>query len=707
MKKLLAILFTFGIIQTVFAQNAYYSETKRFFYEPISIGPRKSKAETFGKYSFVNGLSNSAWGKYSHAEGEFNSAEGKSSFAGGKQAHAGYDYSWVWNGKEIDENETYNAHGIGTFNVNPLNGIYSFYIGDEPLNVIISNIVEEAGGGGGNSNSIPFIKDRNENYTAVTIGSRNQNEEVGISSIGFGNNVVASGDYSHAEGSSSLASNDFSYVWSGQATSNNPYGSNGEGTFNIDPVDGTSGFYIGEKSLHEHINEVERNVKSIEVDQNIIQVNFNDLNEQYFARPEDETGTIALIIPPATQDKYSKLVIYVEEIPSAGFHYDFDAQPIVSFRNFNSNDKLWITSINDSVWKFEFKSIPGTCDWFCDTFIEYPLSELVDPTVHSYTRAIYPDSITDYEISGVLGQNIIEKNNLVAVEIGSNVTSIVEDVFESCTSLVSVVIPGSVTCIGSNTFIGCSNLMSVAIGNGVTEIGEGAFDGCGLNSVTIPRSVTNIENWAFWNCSGLTNISVSAGNPQYSSANDLLLNKDGTTVLMGVNGNVTIPNSVTNIGKWAFSGWRSLTSVTIPDSVTRIGIDAFYDCGGLTSITIPSSVTFIGMGAFSECKDLTSAIIGNGVTSIESYTFSGCSGLTEVTIPNSVTGIGIYAFDGCTALESVVIPDSVTSIGYWAFYGCSSLRRVYCTPGSESATKELMRYKGVSVDELDFLPIQE
>ena len=48
---------------------------------------------------------------------------------------------------------------------------------------------------------------------------------------------------------------------------------------------------------------------------------------------------------------------------------------------------------------------------------------------------------------------------------------------------------------------------------------------------------------------------------------------------------MTIPDSVTSIGEYAFLNCSRLQSVTIPNSVMNIGKNAFYNCGGLTSVT--------------------------------------------------------------------------------------------------------------------------
>ena len=96
-----------------------------------------------------------------------------------------------------------------------------------------------------------------------------------------------------------------------------------------------------------------------------------------------------------------------------------------------------------------------------------------------------------------------------------------------------------------------------------------------------------------------------------------------------------------------------LTSITIPNSVTSIGDYAFSDCSGLTSITIPNSVTSIGNYAFRGCRGLTSVTIPNSVTSIEDKAFSDCSGLTSVTIPSRFKNQINDIFDYCPNLKDI------------------------------------------------------
>ena len=97
---------------------------------------------------------------------------------------------------------------------------------------------------------------------------------------------------------------------------------------------------------------------------------------------------------------------------------------------------------------------------------------------------------------------------------------------------------------------------------------------------------------------------------------------------------VSIPNSVTSIGEFAFFNCTGLTSVSIPSSVASIGSYAFQDCSGLTSVNIPDSVTSIGAAAFSTCTGLTSVNIGNGVLlTVGGNAFAECPLVGTITLP--------------------------------------------------------------------------
>ena len=131
--------------------------------------------------------------------------------------------------------------------------------------------------------------------------------------------------------------------------------------------------------------------------------------------------------------------------------------------------------------------------------------------------------------------------------------------------------------------------------------------------------------------------------PYYSPSN-LLITTIGDGAFENTNlTEVTIPDSVTNIGKLAFGKCNNLTKITLGKNLITIGELAFYNDTALTEVTIPDSVTSIIYGAFMDCNNLTKITLGKNLITIGECAFSETN-LTKVEIPDSVTSIGDYAF---------------------------------------------------------------
>lgn len=212
-----------------------------------------------------------------------------------------------------------------------------------------------------------------------------------------------------------------------------------------------------------------------------------------------------------------------------------------------------------------------------------------------------------------------------------------------------------------------------------------------------------------------------------SSPSDFII-EDGILVkYTGTATNVVVPEGVTQIGGRGYAednGFienHNITSITLPDSLTMIGRSAFYMCTGLTRIDIPENVTTIEGLAFGFCRNLSEVnipekalitdrnaffatpwldakeaesdllIINNvlvsgynaegevripdGVTHLAGSSLS-FTRITKVYLPKSLVVIGNSAFSTSIFLEEVHMKDNVTSIGEFAFEDCRKLKKI-------------------------------
>ena len=208
------------------------------------------------------------------------------------------------------------------------------------------------------------------------------------------------------------------------------------------------------------------------------------------------------------------------------------------------------------------------------------------------------------------------------ITFDGDVTMIGDDAFNNCDNLTGVTLPESVTSIGKEAFYHCDVLTEFTIPDGVTEIGKYAFCSCGkLANVAIGDSVTTIGVEAFASCDSLTEF-------MGKSAED--------------NGRILVVGGV--LKAFAPAG---IYEYTIPDSVTEIGDYAFYSCDNLTSVTIGGSVTMIGGKAFNWCFSLTSVY---------------CKAITPPELGD------YYVFDGLGSDDKIYVPAESVSKYKNSFY---------------------------------------
>ena len=308
-------------------------------------------------------------------------------------------------------------------------------------------------------------------------------------------------------------------------------------------------------------------------------------------------------------------------------------------------------------------------------------------SISAYQSATYWKDFTNFQpmveiiASGTCGYNLtweLTEEGELTIKGNGNMYFETAPWKEYKNEIKSVIILEGVTSVENNAFSGCSGITSVTLPDGLTNIEAYAFSGCSITSINIPNSVTEIEDYAFG--SNLTAVHISdlsawcniefrtsASSPLYYAKN-LYLNGELVTEL-------TIPNTVTTIKRFAFHGCTSITSVNIPSSVTSIEDYAFDSCSNLTSVSLSEGVVSIGRGVFRSCG-FTSIIIPDGVKSIDGEAFENCRNLVSIELPESLVKLWSNVFYECASLTSIVIPKGITSIEHYTFYGCTNLTSV-------------------------------
>lgn len=264
-----------------------------------------------------------------------------------------------------------------------------------------------------------------------------------------------------------------------------------------------------------------------------------------------------------------------------------------------------------------------------------------------------PESVT------AIGKNAFNKCPITSVNLPEGLQVLGGGAFSETKLTEMPEIPESITVLDS-TFQGCTDIKEITIPSQVTDI-SGAFAGTGISTVTIPYQVTNYYR-AFNGCKSLEKVVIESQSdtiPSGGSAQGVFQNCTNLE-------SVILPEWVTTIGNYAFSGCTSLKDTAFLKDVKNVGEFAFQNAGLSGNLVL--NATSIGYKAFINCVNLgpnvcltnVATIGANGNTTV----FNNCTGLTgvkyiqqEQKTPNMSTLQTTAILNGGTLTNDTVYPD--------------------------------------------------
>ena len=267
-----------------------------------------------------------------------------------------------------------------------------------------------------------------------------------------------------------------------------------------------------------------------------------------------------------------------------------------------------------------------------------------------------------------IGQSVANRSNLVTVSIPASVTEIGSSAFSNISTLLTVTFAegSELTSLGESAFRSNSQLSSINI-EACTKLtawpNSWLYDCPSVTSLTVPESVTEFGRWMFSytdNIETITFLASSVPNSFYEGSSRKL-----KTLHIGA--------GVKSIGQSAFSSVKTLKTIDFNAAISDLDIQssAFYNCDGLQSVNLPAGLATLGSSVFYGCDSLVTVTFASGcqLTSMGESAFRSNPRLVSINIEacNKLTSWPNTWLYDCGSVASLTVPESVTEFGRWMF----------------------------------------
>lgn len=288
-------------------------------------------------------------------------------------------------------------------------------------------------------------------------------------------------------------------------------------------------------------------------------------------------------------------------------------------------------------------------------------------TISGNSYVIYIQGSQEY-----IWQKYADKVTKIVIEDG--LTKIPESAFRDMVNVTEVYIGSDVKTIGEEAFWSCTRLKKITFGENckLQQIGEAAFAHTDLRKFTAPASLQTIETRAFAECTNLEYVCLRGG--VSSVRGDAFENCTGLKTLI-------LGESLTDLDNGIFTGCYEIT--TLENYASGIGV--FRNMPKLTTLVIGGERTT--SGDYSNCPMLTNVTILSDISKVTAYAFSGCTSLSTLKLPETVTEIGAGAFRNA-GITHITIPSGVTEMGI-AVFTDSALQEIVFTGNVPKITNDL------------------